>query len=512
MNDYRRGVTACSDALQQILVDLNSDAVLINTMTNVPAMLAAVALDIPSLLWVHGVIDSLLLPGRPSEFAAPHDELLLHSATRVIALSNYTSDFCARVMQRSRLDVIHNWTPVDPQFAAPPDKYRSRRFACLNTFDPHKGYATLLKAAALLKARKIVFELHLYGDGEVRGEMERRAAALGLQDCVRFQGRTTNVQEVYDRSLGVVNPAQVEPFGMTLIEAMARKTPVVATRSGGPADIVVDGQSGYLVDRGDAAAIADRMQALLESPDVGPTPGRRGLPAGLRALQRRGRPGRLPAGDRGSGSRLPGLRSGREDPRRRSIASGWSRRLPGPARVDARLRSRPQVPVQTAARLARGGIRRTKASGKTRPGGARNRSRGAARCEPMPRWSRTCSPDRSAPRRPWILPAAPRKFHPLRRKIRYRLVPDQGNWAGLDVLVCRNPLLAAGRLRLCVRSASGQLLREAVSPLGDMGEKGWLGFRFSPIANAAGMPFDVEIVAEKLVPDSHHRNLRKRHP
>ena len=214
---------------------------------------------------------------RSSEFAAPHDELLLHSATRVIALSNYTSDFCAAVMQRTRLDVIHNWTPVDPQFAAPPDKYRSRRFACLNTFDPHKGYATLLKAAALLKAKQISFELHLYGDGEVRGEMERRAAALGLQDCVRFQGRTTNVQEVYDGSLGVVNPAQVEPFGMTLIEAMARKTPVVATRSGGPADIVVDGQSGYLVDRGDAAAMADRMQALLESPELAQRLGEEGF-------------------------------------------------------------------------------------------------------------------------------------------------------------------------------------------------------------------------------------------
>ena len=116
ISDYRRGVTECSEALQQILVDLNSDAVLINTMTNVPAMLAAVALDIPSLLWVHGVIDSLLLPGRSSEFAAPHDELLLHSATRVIALSNYTSDFCARMMRRGHLERIHNWTPVDPQF------------------------------------------------------------------------------------------------------------------------------------------------------------------------------------------------------------------------------------------------------------------------------------------------------------------------------------------------------------------------------------------------------------
>jgi len=251
-----------------MIVDLNADAVLVNTMTSMPAMLAAVELDLPSLLWVHGVADSQLLPERSSEFAVPHDELLLHSATRVIALPNFTSEYCARILQRPGLDVISNWTPVDPHFTAPPDKYLSRRFACLNTFDPHKGYATLLEAAALLQARQVQFELHLYGDGPVRAEMERRTALLGLQDQVRFQGRTADVNQVYDSSLCVVNPADVEPFSMTLIEPMARKTAVVATRSGGPSDVVVDRQCGYLVDRGDAAAMADRMQALLDSPDL----------------------------------------------------------------------------------------------------------------------------------------------------------------------------------------------------------------------------------------------------
>ena len=102
LDDYRRGVQACRDTLRTMLVDLNSDAVLVNTLTSVPAMLAAVEIGLPSLVWVHGVLDSLLLPERASEFAGPHDELLLHSASRVIALPNYTSDFCARMMQRAR--------------------------------------------------------------------------------------------------------------------------------------------------------------------------------------------------------------------------------------------------------------------------------------------------------------------------------------------------------------------------------------------------------------------------
>ena len=471
-------------------------------MTNVPAMLAAVALGIPSLLWVHGVIDSLLLPGRSSEFAVPHDELLLHSATRVIALSNYTSDFCTRVMQRRRLDIIHNWTPVDPQFAAPAEKYHSRHFACLNTFDPHKGYATLLKAAALLKARKVFFELDLYGDGEVRGEMQRRAATLGLQDCVRFQGRTTHVHKVYDRSLGIVNPAQVEPFGMTLIEAMARKTPVVATRCGGPADIVVDGQSGYLVERGDAAAIADRMQALLESPELAQRLGEEGFRrVGTHFNEEAARAAFLPVIEEA-------VRDFRGyEPAVRTLTKMYclwldrAARAATPVDLGARAPCRHHVPmVVVGGPACPGRPAPQQGVGETRPGGARHRRSGAVRRSSTPRWSRTCSPAPSGAKAAVDPAGTPRKFQSLRRKIRYRLVPDCGNWSGLDVLVYCNPVLAGGRLRLCVRSASGQVLREAVSPLDGLGEKGWLGFRFAPIANAAGMPFDVEIVAENASP------------
>ena len=278
MDDYRRGVTECSEALQETLVDLNSDAVLINTLTNVPAMLAAVALDIPSLLWVHGVIDSLLLPGRSSEFAAPHDELLLHSATRVIALRTSRAISARGSCSARSWTSIPNWTPVDPHFTAPPDKYRSRRFACLNTFDPHKGYATLLEAAALLKARRIFFELHLYGEGDVRSEMEDRAAAAGPAGLCPLPGPDNEVREVYDRSLGVVNPAHVEPFGMTLIEADGAEDAGrghALGRAGRYRGRWPD--AAILVDRGDAAAMADRMQALLESPELAQRLGERGL-------------------------------------------------------------------------------------------------------------------------------------------------------------------------------------------------------------------------------------------
>jgi glycosyltransferase involved in cell wall biosynthesis len=265
-------------------------------------------------------------------------------------------------MHRARLDVIPNWTPVDPHFTAPPSKYRLRQFACLNTFDPHKGHATLLKAAALLMKRKALFELHLYGDGPICGEMKRRAEVLGLQDRVRFQGRTSNVHAVYDNSLCVVNPADIEPFPMSLIEPMARKTPVVATRSGGSSDIVADGQCGYLVDRGDAAAMADRMQALLESPELSQSLGERGHARVCKQFNE----------EMAQAAFLPVIAGAVRDfhgydPAVKTLTKIY-RLLLDPA-VRGPVQPAPAsfwtaVPMRNAARLAKGGLRRTSALGR----------------------------------------------------------------------------------------------------------------------------------------------------
>ena len=114
----------------------------------------------------------------------PHDELLLHAATRVIALP-ILARLLRRVMQRPDAD-SSTTGPRSIRVYVPAEKYRSRRFACLNTFDPHKGHATLLRAAALLKAEKRGFRAGLYGDGPVHGVKRKRRAAAGLAGHVRF--------------------------------------------------------------------------------------------------------------------------------------------------------------------------------------------------------------------------------------------------------------------------------------------------------------------------------------
>ncbi|HUR21345.1 MAG TPA: glycosyltransferase, partial [Vicinamibacterales bacterium] len=71
---------------------------------------------------------------------------------------------------------------------------------------------------------------------------------------------------LYQEATVFALPSDEEGFGMVLLEAMACGVPVVSTRSGGPDDIVTDGEDGYLVPRNDAHALSARLSELLENP------------------------------------------------------------------------------------------------------------------------------------------------------------------------------------------------------------------------------------------------------
>lgn len=104
-------------------------------------------------------------------------------------------------------------------------------------------------------------------------EVER----LGLSARVHFLGYRGDVWEVLAGVDILVSAATLEPFGRTLIEAMALGIPVIATRSGGPEEIIVDGESGFLVEINDESAIAERMSRLLGDHDLSHAMGAAGL-------------------------------------------------------------------------------------------------------------------------------------------------------------------------------------------------------------------------------------------
>ena len=104
--------------------------------------------------------------------------------------------------------------------------------------------------------------LCLVGDGPDRDSTERLASDLGLMDRCLFLGYQDDVAPFYAAFDALVLPSANEGTPVSVIEALAGRCPVVATRVGGVPDVVRDSVDGYLVEPGDVDALADRLGRL----------------------------------------------------------------------------------------------------------------------------------------------------------------------------------------------------------------------------------------------------------
>ncbi len=146
----------------------------------------------------------------------------------------------------------------------------------LSRLVPRKGFDVLIDAAAIAATRFPTLQVAIAGAGRDRARLERRAKRRGSP--VRFLGRVDDEQiagvlasaDVFamlcrDRWLGL----EQEGFGIVFVEASSCGVPVIAGRSGGSAEAVTDGSTGFIVDRPkDAAAVAASLIALLEDSET----------------------------------------------------------------------------------------------------------------------------------------------------------------------------------------------------------------------------------------------------
>lgn len=138
-----------------------------------------------------------------------------------------------------------------------------------------KGVDLLVRAVALLRGDHPV-QLTIVGDGPERPRLEGLADELDLRGDVRFAGSVSaeEVRTLYRTSDAFVLPAvqdakgDVEGLGVVLLEALTHGLPVVASRSGGIPDIVIDGETGLLVPSGDVQALADAIRRLMNDPEL----------------------------------------------------------------------------------------------------------------------------------------------------------------------------------------------------------------------------------------------------
>jgi glycosyltransferase involved in cell wall biosynthesis len=107
------------------------------------------------------------------------------------------------------------------------------------------------------------------GDDKYYKEVKELVERENLKKDIIFTGWRNDIEDVIGSFDILVQPAtSPEGFGLTVIEAMALRKPVIATNVPGPSDIIVDGETGFLVPPGDIKVMAERIIYLLDNPQV----------------------------------------------------------------------------------------------------------------------------------------------------------------------------------------------------------------------------------------------------
>ncbi len=181
------------------------------------------------------------------------------------------------ISESSRDDLVRRGIPAEhvqvshpgidrPGVTVDPTAPRARKVIFVGRLEVYKKVDVMLRAMQRLAARFPDAEIVVIGRGPAKEELEVLARDLGLGDRTRFTGFVSN--EERDRLLAearvCVFPSEKEGWGLTVIEANATGTPVVATDADGLRDSVRDGETGYLVPDEDVDAFADRIARVLE--------------------------------------------------------------------------------------------------------------------------------------------------------------------------------------------------------------------------------------------------------
>lgn len=277
--DRRPGLDlACARRLRRLVREQRIDLIHAHQVT--PFLYAAIGRGLsrrpPILFTEHG----RFFPDYPHRKRMLINPWLLGRNDRVVAVGEGVKTALIEFegFPRDRIEVVYNGIDLSRYGVDANDHAKTRaelgvrpnEFMILHVarLDPIKDHPTAVKAMKLLGNRQPGAKLFFVGGGPERATIEAAIAREGVGDRVTLLGERHDVPRLLAAADAFVLSSVSEGIPLTVLEAMAARTPVVATRVGGLPEVIVEGESGFLVSASDPAAMAQAFERLIVDPSL----------------------------------------------------------------------------------------------------------------------------------------------------------------------------------------------------------------------------------------------------
>ncbi len=196
-------------------------------------------------------------------------------ADRVVCVSRDSARLSASEgIAPSRICTV--WNGIDLTRFQPVGPNREGPVIAVGRLVPVKDFSTLVHAAAFVVKEHPSFRLEIAGGGECYNELRELIEQLNLQDHVKLLGEVRDIPSLLSKGRLFVLPSLSEGISLTLLEAMAARLPIVATRVGGTPEVVDDGVTGLLVSPRSPKNLAEAILRLLDDPEISDRMGKLG--------------------------------------------------------------------------------------------------------------------------------------------------------------------------------------------------------------------------------------------
>ena len=220
--------------------------------------------------WVH--CDLYNFPYEKGQFRSENEELEAYNAMdEVICVATYTAEAFTKRFPNGKAKVRTIYNPVDiAKVQAMSNDYVIENphytVLCLGRLTAAKGFDRVVRVAALLKTKGLPIHFQIMGQGELKSEIEQMIKDYGVQDRVEIKPFQSNPFPYVKAADVLLSSSVAEGFSLVICEAMALGTPVIATRTAGPIEILQD-KYGLLCEHDDES-IAAAVEQMFLDPDL----------------------------------------------------------------------------------------------------------------------------------------------------------------------------------------------------------------------------------------------------
>lgn len=193
------------------------------------------------------------------------------TSNRIVSVSHYIASL---LPPKLLTDVLYDGVDPDFEKAVSLCNPKSRTFIFVGNYIPGKGQDIAIEAFSEVASQVPDARLEFYGgdmglakNKAFRNALEERAISLGISERIHFGEFTDKPHSVLADKFAALNLSRSESFSITVLDASASGLPVIATRSGGPEEIIEDGKTGILISIDDVQACATAMIHLCKNPD-----------------------------------------------------------------------------------------------------------------------------------------------------------------------------------------------------------------------------------------------------